>query len=116
PVLLNGIPVRLDALQSQRGDSFDCPNEVVLTAPDGAGGAEKNVGIDWVERFMRNRAPQPAWPRHRGGSYAGQYERGRNKLPPSEPGLTHIHRDRSLPLSKISRPSHPDPMPLPVSG
>ena len=57
PILLDAIPVGLDALQSQGGDSFDRPHGVVLPAPDGAGGAVKNVGIDGVERLMRNTAP-----------------------------------------------------------
>ena len=53
PILLNAIRVRLDALQSQGGDPFDRPHRVVLLAPDGAGGPEKNVWIDGVERLMR---------------------------------------------------------------
>src|SRR6516165_547561 len=60
----NGIPVRLDALESQGGDSFDCPNDVVLSAPDGAGGPEKNVRIDGVERPARSRTPRLGWPHH----------------------------------------------------
>ena len=72
-ILLNGVPVRLDALQSQGGDSFDRPHEVVLPAPDGAGGPEKNVRIDGVERLMRNRAPHLGWPDDtRSGRHAGQ--------------------------------------------
>src|SRR5712692_8331978 len=58
PVFLNGVPVRLDALQSQGGDSFDRPHDVVLPAPEGAGGPVKNVRVDGVERLMRNRAPR----------------------------------------------------------
>ena len=83
PVLLNAIPVRLDALQSQGGDSFDRPHGVVLLAPDGAGGPEKNVRIDGVERLMRDRAPHLGWPHDTcGGRHAGQCQSGRHKLPP----------------------------------
>jgi hypothetical protein len=64
PIFLNGIPVGLDALESQGGDSFDCPNDVVLAAPDGAGGPEKNVRIDGVERPARSRTPRLGWPHH----------------------------------------------------
>ena len=62
PILLDVVRVRLDALQSQRGDPFDRPHDVVLPAPDGTGGPEKNVRIDGVERLMRNRAPHSGWP------------------------------------------------------
>src|SRR5215831_5700333 len=57
PVFFDGIPVRLDSLQPQCGDSFDCPNNIVLAAPDRARGPEQNVRINGVERATRSRAP-----------------------------------------------------------
>src|SRR5215831_9309298 len=45
-VSLDGIPVRLDTLQSQRGDPLDCPNDIVLLTPYGTGGPEQDIRID----------------------------------------------------------------------
>jgi len=91
PILLNGVPVRLDALQSQGGDSFDRPHDVVLPAPNGAGGPVKNARIDGVEWLMRNRAPKLGWSHNtRSGRHAGQCQRGRHQLTPIEPALSNF--------------------------
>ena len=56
PILLDVVRVRLDALQSERGDSLDGPGDVVLPAPDGARRAEEKIRVDRVERLVIDRA------------------------------------------------------------
>ena len=55
PILLDVVRVGLDALQSERGDPLDRPLDVVLPAPEGTRGPEKNVWIDGVERLVITR-------------------------------------------------------------
>src|SRR5262245_60230632 len=73
---LDLVPVGLDALESERGDSLDRPSDIVLSAPEGARGPEKNVRIDGVERAMRNGAPHAGWSDEtRGSSHATERHR-----------------------------------------
>src|SRR5437879_1410760 len=90
PILLDGIAVRLDTLKAQGFYSFNRPHDVVLPAPDGAGGAEKNVGIDRVERLIRNRAPRLGWRRQ--DARGGRRQSGRDKVPPIDSWLSGFYR------------------------
>src|SRR5437870_3519812 len=90
PILLDSIAIGLDSLKSQGFYSFDRPYDVVLTAPDGAGGAEKNVGIDRVERLMSNRAPRFGWRRQ--DARGGRRQSGRDELPPIDSWLSGFYR------------------------
>ena len=92
-ILLDVVGVGLDALQSQGGDALDGPHDVVLVAPDGTGGSEKNVGIDGVERLAGNRGRHGGWrDEARSGRHAGQCQRGRNELPPIRSALSDSYR------------------------
>jgi len=107
-VILDGVRVWLDALQSEGGDSVDRPRDVMLRRPQGTGAAEKNIGIDGVERLVRNRGTRRAW-RHEVGSRRDARKRqgGGEKFPPLESAFSNFHRHRHLRISlpRLARPA-----------